>query len=235
MIFSWIKLQLLIVFICVNINPTFHLTIASQIYSEIIPISINDEKVILAKTRLIENYLGTHGEVTVKYGFCLIENKSITEFKGITLKSPANESINEYYKNLEFWDAIFYGETTNTQLKEITSYLKLDNSFDSVNVKPYLKNKKLKKNKFEEEYDLNLADNPQLSLKNGQSEDHVQTKDILVQYDFGDVLILYNESDIDEGYTIGASFNYYNPWTDADGKGMDIGFGVFKITGILFK
>ncbi|UZR97063.1 hypothetical protein [Chondrinema litorale] len=189
----------------------------------------------MAKTRLIENYLGTHGEVTVKYGFCLIENKSISEFKGIRLESPKNNNTQEYYKKLKFWDAIFYGETTNSQLKEITSYLKLDNSYDSVNVKSYYKNKKLKKSIFEEEYKLKLAETPQLSLKNGQSDDYEKTKDILVLYDFGDILILHNEFFYVEDDLVGASFNYYHPWFDANRNEHSVKYEEYVITGIIFK
>ena len=175
----------------------------------------------------------------VRYGFCVISKDTIVQFKGMVLnpkESEANNGYESFFDQRKFWDSIFEGETNKGQLDEIVKDI-LDKKykFPLCNAGKYLIDKKFSIPDFEKDKNLKLNQNLQRGLYGATSIEYCEERKIHLLYDFGSVLILNNENNLEyDGTEVGAEFGYYNPIVDKNGQEVNIGFDIFKITGVLF-
>jgi len=206
------------------------LTGPSSIESEIIPISINNKGEILCKTRFTKNEMGANMPMIIEYGFCILSNNSIKEFKTKKI-NPFKLDFDEYDEQVEFWDTIFRTKTTQNQLNTINKeILKNDYNFLINNVDSYKVDFKISISNFEKEKNISLKKIKQKGLHNTESTKYDSTKRLHILYDFGNILILNNiiTVDYEDKKNVGASFNYLIPF-----DGSYIQFDSYFVTGVL--
>ncbi|RKN12394.1 hypothetical protein D7035_18325, partial [Aquimarina sp. AD1] len=171
------------------------ITSPSTIESSIIPISINQKGEILCKTRFSKNEMGAYSPMEIQYGFCIITKDTINEFITKTLL-PTPES--SYFKQKDYWDIIFKSKTNQQQLDEINKIiLKNKYSFSLTDLNIFKINKVLSISKFEKNKNTSLKNNKQKGLKGAKSKEYFSDKKIRVLYDFGNIVILENDNNID--------------------------------------
>ncbi|WP_162897328.1 hypothetical protein [Aquimarina sp. AD1] len=211
------------------------ITSPSTIESSIIPISINQKGEILCKTRFSKNEMGAYSPMEIQYGFCIITKDTINEFITKTLL-PTPES--SYFKQKDYWDIIFKSKTNQQQLDEINKIiLKNKYSFSLTDLNIFKINKVLSISKFEKNKNTSLKNNKQKGLKGAKSKEYFSDKKIRVLYDFGNIVILENDNNIDQNeLELGANFDYHNSsniTTDNNGNNISLGFDISQVTGIL--
>ena len=206
----------------------------SWIDSKIRPISINEKGEILCRTRFSKNEMGAQKAMKVVYGYCVIKADTIIQFQTQEIEPDGYpvENLNALNKTIEFWDSIFYSPFSVHNLSEIGYRIKNQYKFNSYNVLSYKVEKKKKIKEFENSRKINLSINPQRALNGAVSSDYYKGQVIHILYDFGNILILKNESKMGEA-EIGAAFNYYNSWIDKNGKEQNLGYDISFINGIL--
>ncbi|MBW1294814.1 hypothetical protein [Aquimarina litoralis] len=208
----------------------------SYVHAEIKPISINEKGEILCKTRFTKNEMGAYSPMKIEYGFCVLTKDQIIEFKTKIVEPSPEDS---YYEQIKFWDEVFQSDTNEKQLDEIkNSVLKNEYDFYSINIDSFKINKIMSISDFEKSKKISLKKVKQKGLHNANSKEYYSDKKIHLLYDFGDILILDNNNDIDDNgleLELGAEFDYYNPLTISNEQGKDIslGFDINKVTGIL--
>ena len=204
----------------------------SSINSEIKPIAINEKGEILCKTRFTKNEMGGYSFMKVTYGFCIVSEDTIVQFDAKVLEDSmfTEDTI---YKVREYWDAIFHAKVTANQLDEIrTEVLENAYNFSNCNADSFKIDKVYPFSVFEKNRNVKLLENEQMGLYGARSTDYYEESKIHLLYDFGKILFLKNENNY-ETPNLGADFDYYNPWTDEDGKEVNIGYETSKVTGIL--
>ncbi len=204
----------------------------SSINSEIKPIAINEKGEILCKTRFTKNEMGGYSFMKVTYGFCIVSEDTIIQFNTMVLED-AMFTEDTIYKVREYWDTIFHSKVTDNQLDEIkTNVLKNTYQFAYCNADSFKIDKVYPFSVFEKNRKVNLLENEQMGLYDARSTDYYEESKIHLLYDFGKILFLKNENNY-ETPNLGADFDYYNPWTDEDGKEVNIGYETSEVTGIL--
>ncbi len=212
---------------------------SSSVYAEIKPISINKKGEILCKTRFTKNETGGHVSTRIEYGFSIISNDTIIEFKTKIIEPP--EEYEFYFEQKKHLDSIFRSKTNQQQLEEITDViLKKEYRFLSSNIESYKVDKVLSISDFETTRNISLENNQQKGLYGASSVEYYNEKKVHLLYDFGEILIFNNCNNIyDEefklGIELGANFDYYNPSniSNNNGENKSLGFGISKVTGVL--
>lgn len=229
------KIQILLLTIIIAfITMSMVLTGPSYIESEIIPISINERGQILCKTRFTQNEMGSYSPMMVEYGFCILTNDSIIEFKTKVLNPDKLNNEDEYYIKLKFWDKIFRTETNIDQLNMINNQILDSNyNFSDVNIDKYKIDRKISTSEFEKQKNISLKQKSQKALKNAHNTTYHSKKMLHIMYDFDDVIIIKNRVDFDDDIEIGAYFNYLIPWTDPNGVEKNIDYDIITVTGVL--
>ncbi len=215
----------------------------SYVHSEIKPISMNEKGEILCKTRFTANEMGAYSPMGVEYGFCVISNNKIIEFKTKVIEpftgySDTGES--NYWDEVKYWDEIFNSQTSQKQLEQIQKdILKEHYHFSSINADVFKIDSIMSINDFEKTKGVSLQNTTQKGLHNSQSEEYYQNKKIHLLYDFGNILLFNNDNDIDNNelaLEYGAHFNYpntINTHTNDKGEKISLGFEINKVTGVL--
>lgn len=236
------KLQKIVFFLGLIMIMSFDsITLAtgpSTIESTICPISINEKGEILCKTRFTKNEMGAYSAMKIEYGFCIISQGTIIEFKTKIIEPSPDPS---YYEQTKHWDSIFTSETTQKQLDEIKEVvLKNEYNFSSVNVASFRMDKTLSINEFEKTKKISLKNRKQKALHNAYNKAYYEDKKVHVLYDFENVLLLDNTNDIDTNeleLEIGADFDYHNSLNvmiNDKGEKISLGFDISKVTGVIF-
>jgi len=211
-------------------NP---ITGPSWIESEIKPIAINENGEVLCKTRFSKNEMGAHMAMNVTYGFCIVSTDSIIQYDAKIL-DPFKIGEDSFYNHLNYWDSVFEAKVTAKALDEIKSeVLKNAHNFSTCNTDSFKVDKVFPISAFEKNRNVNLSKIKQKGLYGAESADYYEDLKIHLLYDFGSILFLHNEIDMDLENVVGADFNYLNPWTDENGIERNIGFELSKVTGIL--
>ncbi|NMH87356.1 hypothetical protein [Flavivirga algicola] len=222
----------------VSFSSIKYTTGPSIIESIIQPISINEKGEILCKTRFTKNEMGAYSEMKIEYGFCIISNGTIIEFKTKVIEATPDPS---YYEQKNYWDEVFKSKTNQKQLNEIKKdILKNEYDFHLINVAPFKIDKILSILNFEKTKKISLKNIKQKGLHNALSKKYFNDKKVRLLYDFGNILIFDNTNDIDNNaleLEIGADFDYYNSYnTMVNDKGdkISLGFDISKVTGVIF-
>lgn len=215
-----------------------YITGPSTIESTIKPISINKKGEILCKTRFTKNEMGAYSPMKIEYGLCILSKDTIIEFKTKTIEPSPEDS---YYEQTKYWDEVFKSETNRKQLDEITKcILKNEYDFSEINIDSFKINKIMSISDFEKTKKISLKNNKQKGLHNACSKEYFSDKKIHLLYDFGDILIFENNNDIDNNgleLELGADFDYHNSsniMVNNKGKKISLGFGISKVTGVIF-
>ena len=196
------------------------------------PLSVNNNGVILCKTKFEQNSMGARRFMPIQYGWALIfPDGKIEEytFHFFDTDSYTNESlIFEHFKYLEkvFEKEIDWDNPSVSLLPLIEKY-----KFNSNNVKKYFLDKQMSREKFLKSYNLNAKDTVQLTLGNHHSIKYGDTVHIL--YIINNIIFLKNYMDIENCERVpynpvGAQFNFYIEYKDGV-----IDYDVFDITGII--
>ncbi|WP_108805534.1 hypothetical protein [Aquimarina sp. Aq107] len=216
-------------------NSMVSITGPSTIESRIIPISINQKGEILCKTRFSKNEMGAYSPMEIQYGFCIITKDTIKEFITKTLH-PIPES--PYFKQKNYWDTLFKSKTNQQQLDEINKIvLKNKYSFSLTDLNTFKINKVFSIYELEKSKNTSLKNNKQKALLGAKSKEYFNDQKIQVLYDFGNIIILDNDNNIDQNeLELGANFDYHNSsniTTDNNGNKISLGFDISQVTGIL--
>ncbi len=208
-------------------------TTLSYLYSEITPISCNEKGEVLCKTRFAGNMSGGgYAYDFVRYGFCVLAEDSVHYFKGVTLGRVDYHSD----ENNSFWDAIYYKPTSFDQLNTIVSnVLKNEFQFSELNADKFKVDSLMKKESFENEYGINANKTRQKGLFGALSKKNSCAKKVHVDYDFGNIILLYNYdfwTDDDKENKAGCFISYY--FNDCASWGGWC-FDLYGISGVLFK
>ena len=204
----------------------------SHITSEISPISINEKGDILCRTRFSKNEMGAHAPMKITYGYCVITADSISQYTTQEVDPNGFPDYETFTKTTSYWDAVFKSSFNTDNLSVIGRKLKKLHLFESSNVSSYKTDKVLPIAEFETNKHIYLNHSPQWALNGAKSTTYNGDKTIHVLYDFGHIVILENDININSKST-GADFDYFNPWTNAKGEIVNIGFDLSKVTGVL--
>jgi hypothetical protein len=229
-----IKKYTLLIFTFFVLQSVVSATGPSWIESKIRPISINENGDILCRTRFSKNEMGAHRAMKIVYGYCIITTDSIIEYKTHVIEPdefPAQD-LKTLDKITAFRDSIFYSNFDINRLCETGHTIKKRYSFKHCNVSSYRVDKVLSINDFQKSRNINLETTHQKALNGAISTEYLEEKTIHVLYDFGNILIIKNEDQM-EGPGTGARFNYPKFWTDKNGVKRDIGFDISFIDGVL--
>ena len=220
-------------------TPHLMFTGPSHIDAQIRPLAINDKGEILCRTYYSENRMGAHAPMKEEYGFCVISQKGIREYSDITLDPKDFPDESDYYDKFKVLQQVFKSYKEGQPLENLGNVgdgLVKKYGFTMRNVERY----KVDKEKPFAELNkrVNLIKIKQKALKGAQSTRYFKDGKLHIEYDFGKVLLLKNECyyhELEERKAgVGANFNYYNPWTNPEGKKVNIGFDLINVTGVLF-
>ncbi|UAM99121.1 hypothetical protein K8354_04660 [Polaribacter litorisediminis] len=209
----------------------------STINSEIRPISINEKGEVLCRTRFTKNEMGAQRSMKIEYGYCIITKDSIIEFITHELNPEAYpiNNYNAYNNHSEYWNSVFESCFEKNNLCYYGNDIAKDYGFESCNIEYYKLNKIIQIEEFENIKKVNLYKNKQIALKGGRSAKYCEEKYVNILYDFGNFVILKNKKDsFEENLSIGADFDYYNPYTNENEKVINIGFDVSEVIGVLY-
>jgi len=229
-----IKKYSLLIITLFTLHSVVFATGPSWIESKIRPISINENGEILCRTRFSKNEMGAQKAMKVVYGYCVITADTIIQFKTQEIEPDGYpvQNLNTFNQTIEFWDSIFYSPFNIDNLSEIEYRIKNHYNFNSSNISSYKVDRISKIKEIEDDKNITLETNPQKALNGAISTDYYKGKTIHILYDFGNILILRNESTMEDA-EIGAAFNYYNPWIDENGNEQNIGYDISFINGVL--
>ncbi len=204
----------------------------SHITSEISPISINENGDILCRTRFTKNEMGAHKPMKTIYGYCVITPDSIIEYKTQEVDPDDFHDYNAFSKSIAYWNAIYDSGFDATNLSTIGNKLKHQYVFKSTNVSSCKTDTLMSIADFETNKSIDLDSTPQLALYEAKSTNYSKNNKLHILYDFGHVVVLENNININAN-SIGADFDYFNPWTNTKGEIVNMGFDVSDVTGIL--
>ncbi len=207
----------------------------SYIESKIIPISINEKGEILCRTRFSKNEMGSHAAKKITYGYCVITAGSIIQYITQEIEPDGFPDHDTFSKSTDYWDSIFNSCFDKDHLSAIGDRIKSQYHFDLCNISPYKIDTVQSISEFENNKKIDLSITPQLALNGAKSTDYYDNKKIHILYDFGHVVILENMINVNNEYrdSKGADFDYFNPWTNDEGKTVNIGFETSEVTGVL--
>lgn len=212
----------------------------SYIYSEIRPISINEQGDVLCRTRFLKNDMGSHWYDLIEYGLCVLTDGKIIEFNTKKLdskwiqvegKTPDPNKISEqdYIKLQQYWDWLFDCSLNFEHLDGIEKQICNKYGFKESNVYKYKVDRVQLVSAFRREKKINLQNLKQQALRDAYSESFSDSDKINILYDFGSIVILHNQFDDDK--VIGSEFSYTNPLFE---NVTDLKYDYFRITGVLF-
>lgn len=233
----YLKNLFLLIILFVTGNSVSVLTGPSTIDSEIRPISINEKGEVLCRTRFTKNEMGAQRSMKIEYGYCIVTKDSIIEFKTHELNPDAYpvNNYNAFNNHVEYWDSVFESCFKKNNLCYYGNDIAKDYGFESCNIEYYKLDKIIQIEEFENIKKVNLGKNKQIALQGGRSTKYCEEKYINILYDFGHFVILKNKIiSFEDNQSIGADFDYYNPYTNENKKVINIGFEMSEINGILF-
>lgn len=187
---------------------------SSTLYSDIRPISINDRAEVLCRTRFTKNPSGRSFVLDVEYGYCILANDTILQFMTKVV------SIDNLIEDSQLNDKAY--QKFEQERKIMDSIYETDFIYkgDTLFVNDYLKQFGNKKTFI------------QKSSNNGVADEIVSAK-IIRTYDFGDIIIFYNQEvggcDGSE-YDIGAYLKNENKISD-----YDVGYDCQHVNDVYFK
>lgn len=213
---------------------------SSTLYSDIRPISINDRAVILCHTLFSKNPSGGLFVPDVEYGFCISANDTILQFmtKVVSIDNLIEDSqlndkaYQKFEQERKIIDSIFETDFNISETYRTNYPLQLKQfGFNKSNVQSFYKGDTLFVNDYLKQFG-NKKTFIQKSLNNGVANEIVSSK-IIRTYDFGDIIIFYNQEvggcDGSE-YDIGAYFKYENKISD-----YDVGYDCQHVNDVYFK
>ncbi len=229
-----IKKYAFLIIILFILHSVVFATGPSWIESKIRPISINENGEILCRTRFSKNEMGAHRAMKVTYGYCVITADTIIQFKTQEVEPDGypTKNLDVFNQTIEFWDSVFYSPFNIDNLSEIGYRIKNHYNFNSSNISSYKVDRISKIKEFEDDKNINLEAYPQKALNGAINTDYHKGKTIHILYDFGNILILKNESTMEDA-EIDAAFNYCNPWIGENGNKQNIGYDISFINGVL--
>ncbi len=221
------------VLLLMSLFPIFtYATTLSYLYSDITPISCNQKGEVLCKTRFAGNMSGGgYAYDFVRYGFCVLAEDSVYYFKGVTLGMVDDHADQKY----SFWDDIYSKPPSIDQLNTIVSeVLKNEFEFSELNAEIFKVDTLMKKDAFEKKHGVNLNEKRQKALFNALSKKNSCAEKIQVDYDFGNIILLYNYEFLadDEEDKAGCFVSYY--FNDCESWGGWC-FDLYGVSGVLFK
>lgn len=213
---------------------------SSTLYSDIRPISINDRAEVLCRTRFTKNPSGRSFVLDVEYGYCILANDTILQYvtKVVRIDNLTEDSqlYDKAYQKFEqerkFIDSIFETDFNISETYRTNYPLQLKQfGFNKSNVESFYKGDTLFVNDYLKQFG-NKKTFIQKSSNNGVADEIVSAK-IIRTYDFGDIIIFYNQEvggcDGSE-YDIGANFKYENKISD-----YDVGYDCQHVNDVYFK
>lgn len=205
----------------------------SHIESEIRPISINEKGDILCRTRFTKNENGAYRRMPIKYGYCVITKDSMIYYQTQELVGDGFANYDTLNRFQAYWDSVFKRCYTPERMSEIGHRITDKFDFKTCNVEKYKVDEKMSVEAFEKSRKVDLSKVRQEGLFNGKSARYFEGDKVHVLYDFGEIVILSNESgEHENGNGVGAMFDYYCPGYYA-GEIVNIGFEISTVTGVL--
>lgn len=213
----------------------------SYISSEIRPIAINNKGEILCKTRFQENWMGSHAYPTVSYGIAIIKKNKLDEIfsKEFQFEQIYNESIGinitEMIRLYEDWfykDQNIPYDILFSKEEDIKHNIKLED-YHIKDLSKYEVNNKFTVKEFSQLYHIDLTKKEQLALLGAKSKTkEVENNSFILQYNFGNVLILKNGNlshCFDEDYDTPIYFNYPKSL-----ENLNVDYVCSEVTGLVF-
>lgn len=207
------------------------LTGPSYISVDIRAIGINDAGEVLCKTRFSKNPWGAYRQMDVFYGYCIVTNNSIIEFKNDSVMVDIDEDWEVVAQEISKLDST-YGlalnleNTNDLETKLVSSYF-----FKPISLNTY-KNSIVELHQIESQ----LNSNTQRSIRNAKSINYVNHV-INVSYETDKFIFVENRIDLhnDSDKIFGAEFDFPNYIQTINSDLQNVGFDIQEVTGILFK
>lgn len=206
----------------------------SYIVAKINPIRVNNRGDILCRTKFESNWMGAHYYMNINYGLCVLTKGSILEYPIFKLEMPKNEKDEIAYIKLNtFWNSWF--ENNRSEADTITkeeAILIQKYSFNNSELEQYKRTDTISIKQFEQQYKVDLTKTNLKTLEKAYSlpfisEPENSKMDIIISFDFGNIVIT-NNGGFDDS-KIGLGYSYTFPFA-----GHDMSFDIQDINGVLF-
>lgn len=177
----------------------------SHLYLRMLPVSVNDEGMVLCRTVSLSNPVGISGFMPASFGWAVIDPAgSITRYHWFTIdphEMESDEEIAEAYETawIESLRPVDF-DAPPASLQSVTAEF----GFDRNNAHEYSVNRMLSYREFIDFYRLDRDSMMQLALGDGYSV--VYHDSVFVSHDFGRTLLLENSRDPNTGTVVGAEF-----------------------------
>ncbi len=172
--------------------------------------------------------MGGHAAMKVKYGFCVLSQDTTVYFPGVVLDPERLGYDDDYYDQLDYWDKIFESTTSQRGLQSIvTDVLEDAFRFTTCNAASYKVDEEYTLEELKATYQVDAKQVPQRAIHGAKSSSY-DTYEFHVQYHIGNLLIIDNYANFEEGMGYGAYFDYENNSIDFE---MEPEFDVSWVTG----
>lgn len=207
----------------------------SSLRSEIRPISINEKREILCRTRFTKNEMGAHTYIPVTYGFCIITTDTIMQYTTHEIVPSPDSDFDEIMAMYRYWDNVFESHMDSDDFDVVAEQSGC--VFNDCNIGPFKLDAVISLDEFTQRVGLELRKVKQKALygaTGSYSEDEdIANQKVEVLCDFGYVILIKNVCDYDQigtpEYRGDINFDYPNTIL-----GDGVGYDIITVTGVLF-
>lgn len=202
------KKTIMVIMLCFALGGVVFATGPSWMTSIIQPVSVNQDGVILCKTKFEQNSIGSRMIMPTQYGWAVIfPDGKIKEYPFHYFDTESYSDWKLVFEHYSYLEEIFEAEIDWD--KPPVSLLPLIDQykFNSNNTKKYLVDKRISLEEFLKRYNLKISDAVQRTLR-----DHYSIKygeNVHVLYVIDKIIFLKNYTEGEEYVRVGAEFDFY--------------------------